>query len=278
MSRRLWWIAAPWLFWACQSNPPQEGNSTPSGKAPSPALDSLLGSLSREGKASSATTGAESEDLRVSLSREADASPPLALSEPQDIPPSPKANPGVRVSYGTYSTTGKLTHPIELDRARVDHTTIVTQLQEQWARASYGTYSTPITYTDKAEDTDGEPAEGGQEGKEPHPTTSQEEKDPDPMAYVVVEKEPQPINIDEIKKRIGHPPAAKEAGIQGKVIVRVLVGKNGKYERHIVIKSPHKILTEAVEKELPNLEFTPGIQAGKPIKVWVTIPFDFQLR
>lgn len=106
----------------------------------------------------------------------------------------------------------------------------------------------------------------------------EKEEEPDPSAFIAVEKEPQPVNIDEIKKRIGYPPLAKEAGIQGKVIVRVLVGKNGKYEKHIVLRSPHKLLTEAVEKELPNLEFTPGIQAGKPIKVWVTIPFDFQLR
>lgn len=106
----------------------------------------------------------------------------------------------------------------------------------------------------------------------------EKDDDPDPTAFVAVEKEPQPVNIDDIKKRIGYPPLAKEAGIQGKVIVRVLVSKNGKYERHIILRSPHKLLTEAVEKELPNLEFTPGIQAGKPIKVWVTIPFDFQLR
>lgn len=106
----------------------------------------------------------------------------------------------------------------------------------------------------------------------------EKEEEPDPTAFVAVEKEPQPVNMDDIKRRIGYPPLAKEAGIQGKVIVRVLVGKTGKYEKHIVLKSPHKVLTEAVEKELPNLEFTPGIQAGKPIKVWVTIPFDFQLR
>lgn len=119
---------------------------------------------------------------------------------------------------------------------------------------------------------------GEVEGTSKEPVEVVEEKDPDPMAFVAVEKEPQPVNIDDIKKRIGYPPLAKEAGIQGKVIVRVLVGKTGKYERHIVIRSPHKLLSEAVEKELPNLEFTPGIQAGKPIRVWVTIPFDFQLR
>ncbi|MCB9231379.1 MAG: energy transducer TonB [Bacteroidia bacterium] len=103
------------------------------------------------------------------------------------------------------------------------------------------------------------------------------EPDPDPNAFIMVEKEPGPVNMDNIKKLIGYPPAAKEAEIEGKVILRILVGKNGKYEKHIVVKNPHPILTKAVEAQIQNLEFTPGIQAGQPIKVWVTIPFDFKL-
>ncbi|MCS6894717.1 MAG: TonB family protein [Bacteroidia bacterium] len=108
--------------------------------------------------------------------------------------------------------------------------------------------------------------------------SAEEEEDPDPTATIQVEKGPVPTNMDDIKKRIVYPPLAKEANIQGKVIVRVLVGKEGRYERHIVLRSPHKLLTEAVEKELPNLSFTPGIKDGKPVKVWVTIPFDFSLK
>lgn len=102
-------------------------------------------------------------------------------------------------------------------------------------------------------------------------------KDPDPNAFVMVEKEPGPVNMDNLKKLIGYPPPAKEAEIEGKVILRILVGKTGKYERHIVVKNPHAILTKAVEAQIKNLQFTPGIQAGQPIKVWVTIPFDFKL-
>jgi protein TonB len=110
------------------------------------------------------------------------------------------------------------------------------------------------------------------------PAEVAEEPEPDPNAFVAVEKEPAPVNLDEIKKRIAYPPLLKEAGVQGKVIVRILVGKDGKYIKHQVIKSSHKLFTEAVEKEIQNLEFTPAIQAGKPIKLWVTIPFDFRLQ
>ncbi|MCB9231779.1 MAG: energy transducer TonB [Bacteroidia bacterium] len=103
------------------------------------------------------------------------------------------------------------------------------------------------------------------------------EEDPDPNAWIMVEKEPGPVNMDNIKKLIGYPPAAKEAEIEGKVILRILVGTTGKYERHLVVRNPHPLLTKAVEAQISNLEFTPGIQAGEPVKVWVTIPFDFHL-
>ncbi len=103
------------------------------------------------------------------------------------------------------------------------------------------------------------------------------DNDPNPNDFIIVEEEPRPVNMDDIKKLIGYPAMAKEAEIEGKVIVRVLVDKTGKYKKHVVLKDPHPILTKAVEKKLNSLQFTPGIQGGNPIKVWVTIPFDFKL-
>ena len=104
------------------------------------------------------------------------------------------------------------------------------------------------------------------------------EEEPDVNAFVAVEKEPAPVNLDVIKKNIGYPNQAKELGIQGKVIIRVLVNKEGKPVKHVVVRSPHSLLTDAVVNQLYNLQFTPGIQAGKPISVWVNIPFDFRLQ
>ncbi|MEM0997869.1 MAG: energy transducer TonB [Bacteroidota bacterium] len=98
-----------------------------------------------------------------------------------------------------------------------------------------------------------------------------------PNDFVLLEKEPAPVNMDDLRRMIGYPAMAKEAEIEGKVILRVQVDKNGRYVKHIVIKDPHPILTKAVTDKIRNLSFTPGIQAGKPIKVWVTIPFDFKL-
>lgn len=125
------------------------------------------------------------------------------------------------------------------------------------------------------EEIDFEGAEGT--GNEAVEVVEPKQEDPDPFQFIAVEKEPQPVNLDDIKKRIGYPPAAREAGIEGTVVVRVLVDEKGNYVKHIVLQSPHPLLEKAVVKELPNLKFTPGIQAGKPIRVWVNIPFRFTL-
>lgn len=95
--------------------------------------------------------------------------------------------------------------------------------------------------------------------------------------FVFLDKEPAPVNMEEVKKLMGYPPLALEARIEGKVVVRVQVSTAGEYVKHVVISDPHPILTNEVAKYLKKIQFTPGIQAGKPIKVWVTIPFEFKL-
>lgn len=105
----------------------------------------------------------------------------------------------------------------------------------------------------------------------------QEVRIPGPTEFILLEKEPDPVNLDELKHIIGYPAMAREAEIEGKVIVRVLVDSKGDYVKHIVLKDPHPILTSAVTTKINQLKTTPGIQAGRPISVWVTLPFDFKL-
>jgi len=130
-------------------------------------------------------------------------------------------------------------------------------------------------------DADAPPSIGGEEGgtgDKPVEIAAAPEKDPEPDEFVFAEKQPEPVNMDDIKKRIEYPAICKEANIQGKVFIKILVDKEGKPSKHKVLRSPHDLLTQACVKEIYNLKFTPAIQAGKPIKVWVSVPFDFKLR
>lgn len=110
------------------------------------------------------------------------------------------------------------------------------------------------------------------------PEILKQEEEPSDTDFVIVEEMPRPVNMDQLRDLIGYPSQAVEATIEGKVIVRVLVDELGSYRKHVVLKNPHAILTKAVEKQLKHLQFTPGIQASKPIKVWVNIPFEFILN
>ncbi len=103
------------------------------------------------------------------------------------------------------------------------------------------------------------------------------DKEPDVNAFIVVEEEPKPVNMGDIKNAVGYPQMARDAGIEGNVVVRVLVDRKGNYTRHVVLNGVHPVLEKAVENQLPNLRFTPAIQGGKPIQFWVNIPFSFKL-
>jgi hypothetical protein len=99
----------------------------------------------------------------------------------------------------------------------------------------------------------------------------QENNLPDPKEFVLLEREPVPLNLDSVKQLIRHP----QACIEGKVIVRLLMDENGKYMKHIILKTAHPMCTEAVEPVLHLIRFTPALIEGKAVKTWVTIPFKF---
>lgn len=91
------------------------------------------------------------------------------------------------------------------------------------------------------------------------------------------DQEPYPINLSQVKLQIGYPQAAREQGIQGSVVVKILVDTSGAYVSHTVAESPDTALSAAVEAAIPSLRFTPALRSGKPIPFWVSVPFAFTL-
>jgi len=95
------------------------------------------------------------------------------------------------------------------------------------------------------------------------------EKDP---AFTHVETPPAPI----VAPRPPYPTWAKEAGIEGKVLVSVLVGTDGIPKKVVVVSGP-KGLTEGIESPLLHWRFSPGLSNGTPVECWVEIPISFKL-
>ena len=101
--------------------------------------------------------------------------------------------------------------------------------------------------------------------------------DPKPDVYIEVDEEPKVLNLDSLRKWIGYPEIARMAELVGKVVLRVLVNEQGKYVKHILLKDPHPILSNAVINQISKAEFSPAMKSGDPISYWVNIPIDFQL-
>ena len=81
-----------------------------------------------------------------------------------------------------------------------------------------------------------------------------------------------------IQTHIKYPPTAAKNHVQGRVIVRFVVWKDGSVDAVKVVRSVDKDLDkEAIRvcKTLPK--FTPGRQNGKIVPVWYTLPVTFKL-
>lgn len=102
-------------------------------------------------------------------------------------------------------------------------------------------------------------------------------QEPDPNAFILLDNEPRILNLDSVFQNIKYPSKAKSNGIEGKVLTKVLIDENGKYIKHIILKSPDQLLSEALNPEIQHLRFGVATQNNQPIKAWVTVPFSFKL-
>ncbi len=103
------------------------------------------------------------------------------------------------------------------------------------------------------------------------------EDEPSAYDFVPVEKEPY-IDIKDLQRRVVYPELAKRAGIEGKVNIRVLVGKNGVPKKYLIESTDSELLNDAAVKATMSAVFTPAIQNNQPIDCWVSIPIVFRLR
>ncbi len=96
---------------------------------------------------------------------------------------------------------------------------------------------------------------------------------------VFVPCEVMPAFID--KKKPRYPEMARVAGIEGKVFVSVLISEKGHPMKAQIMKrvpSDQTVFDNAAIECVMSSSYSPGIQNGSPIKVWLTVPIRFTLR
>ena len=92
-----------------------------------------------------------------------------------------------------------------------------------------------------------------------------------------VEIPPECLNLEEVRSSMSYPSQARDLGKEGKVLVKVLVGPDGTVIK-IGSMTGEEMFYDEVSAKARNLVFKPGIQNGKAVKVWVSVPFNFKLK
>lgn len=97
------------------------------------------------------------------------------------------------------------------------------------------------------------------------------------MAY---DEAPEPIGgFGAIQRNLEYPEIARKAGIEGRVIVNVLVDVDGSVVETKILKSlGHSGCDEAAVKAIRTVKWKPAKQRDRPVKVWVGIPVIFKLK
>lgn len=82
-----------------------------------------------------------------------------------------------------------------------------------------------------------------------------------------------------IAQNVEYPQVAIDNDIEGTVYIRFIVSKTGEVKKPTVMRGAAPSLDSAavaVCRTIPD--FTPGMQAGKTVNVWYTVPIVFQLN
>ncbi|MEO0216989.1 MAG: TonB family protein [candidate division WOR-3 bacterium] len=105
----------------------------------------------------------------------------------------------------------------------------------------------------------------------PLPTTSREEE---VYEFFKVEIKPQIVKAVQPE----YPDLAKKAGIEGRVVVSVIVDENGNVINAEIISSTNSIFNEPALKAAYKYKFSPAMMKDKKVKVKVLIPFNFTVQ
>ena len=81
-----------------------------------------------------------------------------------------------------------------------------------------------------------------------------------------------------VMQNVKYPQIALENGIQGNVVVKFVVEKDGKLSNIQVLQTPDKTLADAAVQVLQKSpKWKPGKQRNKPVRVTYTLPVSFQI-
>lgn len=85
-------------------------------------------------------------------------------------------------------------------------------------------------------------------------------------------------NEADLQRAIHYPAEALNRGIQGTVILRVLIGRSGEIKNLIVDQHTDPLLDEAAINAVRETKFTPARNGNQPVATWKQVNVEFRLE
>lgn len=114
----------------------------------------------------------------------------------------------------------------------------------------------------------------------PPPEKPPEEEEEVTPIFVAYDSPPEPIGgFEAIQRNLVYPEIARKAGVEGRVIVHVLIDERGNVVATRILKSlGNNGCDEAAVAAIKSVKWKPAMQRDRPVKVWVAIPVIFKLK
>ncbi len=82
-----------------------------------------------------------------------------------------------------------------------------------------------------------------------------------------------------LEYKVLYPDEARWMGLEGRVILGILIDQNGSVEQVRIIKSSSSaVLDSAALKTARTFVFSPAYRGDKPVKIWVNMPVEFKFE
>ena len=113
------------------------------------------------------------------------------------------------------------------------------------------------------------------EAPKPEPKQEVENK-----IFTVAEQMPSFPNVNAwLASHIQYPAVAAENGVQGRVIVKFVVGRDGSVSQAQIVRGVDQSLDREALRVVNSMpKWTPGMNNGQPANVWFTLPITFKLQ
>ncbi len=113
----------------------------------------------------------------------------------------------------------------------------------------------------------------------PPPPVADAVEEPEQEIFVIVEQMPTLIGgIQALMNEVEYPALARQAGVEGRVIIQLVVDENGNPKSPIVLRGVGGGCDEEAVRAVMTMKFTPGMQRGRPVPVQYSMSVLFQLK